>query len=57
MNTESSENTMSMMAICTTMAVKLANTRVRALVLHALERVVDLGDALGEQEQAAETTG
>ena len=52
-NTESSENTMSMMAICTTMAVKLANTRVLALVFRAFERFVDFGDALGQQEQAA----
>ena len=52
-NTESSENTMSMMAICTTMAVKFANTRVLRSLLGALERAVDLGDALGEQEQAA----
>ena len=53
MNTESSENTMSMMAICTTMTVKFANTRACALVFRALERSVNLGDALGQQEQAA----
>ena len=52
-NTESSENTMSMMAICTTITTKLSNTRVAALVGRALQRVVDLQHALDQQEQAA----
>ena len=44
---------MSMMAICTTMAVKFANTRALRSPFDAFERAVDFGDALGQQEQAA----
>ena len=52
-NTESSENTMSMSAICTTMSGEVREHARVPFVARALERVVDLGDALGQQEQAA----
>ena len=57
-NTESSENTMSMSAICTTTAVRPpCSTRGAGVRLRALERLVDLEHALAEQEQAASRTG
>ncbi len=49
--TESSENTMSINAICSSTATKLTARRPVLVVHHTFERVVDFPRGLGDQEQ------